>query len=64
MLLDFEECALMTAFFTACVLVILAEMGDKTQLLAMAFATKYSWKTVMSGVLLATICGRSRGVFK
>ena len=55
MLLDFEECALMTAFFTACALVVLAEMGDKTQLLAMAFATKYSWKTVMSGVLLATI---------
>ena len=45
----------MTAFFTACALVVLAEMGDKTQLLAMAFATKYSWKTVMSGVLLATI---------
>jgi putative Ca2+/H+ antiporter (TMEM165/GDT1 family) len=30
-------------------------MGDKTQLLAMAFATKYRWKTVMWGVFAATI---------
>ena len=29
-------------------------MGDKTQLLAMAFATKYRWQTVMWGVLAAT----------
>ena len=35
----------MTAFMTACIFVVLAEMGDKTQLLAMAFATKYNWKT-------------------
>lgn len=41
----------MTAFMTACIFVVLAEMGDKTQLLAMAFATKYNWKTVMAGVL-------------
>lgn len=40
----------MTAFMTACIFVVLAEMGDKTQLLAMAFATKYNWKTVMAGV--------------
>ena len=33
----------MTAFLTALVFVVLAEMGDKTQLLAMAFATKYPW---------------------
>ena len=38
----------MTAFMTACIFVVLAEMGDKTQLLAMAFATKYNWKTVMA----------------
>lgn len=41
----------MTAFMTACIFVVLAEMGDKTQLLAMAFATKYNWKTVI-------LCGR------
>ena len=45
----------MTAFMTACIFVVLAEMGDKTQLLAMAFATKYNWKTVMAGVFVATV---------
>jgi len=45
----------MTAFLTACAFVILAEMGDKTQLLAMAFAAKYPWKTVMAGVFIATL---------
>lgn len=54
----------MTAFMTACIFVVLAEMGDKTQLLAMAFATKYNWKTVMAGVFAATVltifCGSGR----
>lgn len=45
----------MTAFLTSLVFVILAEMGDKTQLLAMAFATRYRWQTVMWGVFVATI---------
>ncbi|SDE68526.1 TMEM165/GDT1 family protein [Sporomusa acidovorans] len=45
----------MTAFFTSLVFVVLAEMGDKTQLLAMAFATRYRWQTVMLGVFVATI---------
>ncbi|WP_371366610.1 hypothetical protein SRRS_09010 [Sporomusa rhizae] len=45
----------MTAFLTSLVFVILAEMGDKTQLLAMAFATRYKWQTVMWGVFVATI---------
>lgn len=35
--------------------VVLAEMGDKTQLLAIAFATKYPWKTVMLAVTAATV---------
>ncbi len=35
--------------------VVLAEMGDKTQLLAMAFATRYRWQTVMWGVFVATL---------
>lgn len=43
------------AFLTSLVFVILAEMGDKTQLLAMAFATRYRWQTVMWGVLAATV---------
>ncbi len=45
----------MTAFVTSLIFVILAEMGDKTQLLAMAFATRFKWQTVMWGVLVATI---------
>lgn len=45
----------MTAFLTSLVFVVLAEMGDKTQLLAMAFATRYKWQTVMWGVFVATI---------
>jgi putative Ca2+/H+ antiporter (TMEM165/GDT1 family) len=44
----------MTAFLTSLAIVALAEMGDKTQLLAMAFATKFRWQTVMWGVLAAT----------
>jgi len=45
----------MVAFMTSMVFVVLAEMGDKTQLLAMAFATRYRWQTVMWGVLAATL---------
>jgi putative Ca2+/H+ antiporter (TMEM165/GDT1 family) len=44
----------MTAFLTSLTIVVLAEMGDKTQLLAMAFATRFRWQTVMWGVLAAT----------
>lgn len=45
----------MTAFITALTFVVLAEMGDKTQLLGMAFATRYRWTTVMWGVFVATV---------
>lgn len=45
----------MTAFLSSLVFVVLAEMGDKTQLLAMAFATRYRWQTVMWGVFVATV---------
>ncbi len=44
----------MTAFFTSLIFVILAEMGDRTQLLAICFAARYRWQTVMWGVFLAT----------
>lgn len=43
------------AFLLATVAVVLAEMGDKTQLLAMAFATRYRWQTVLWAVLCATL---------
>lgn len=45
----------MTAFLASCLLVLLAEMGDKTQLLAMAFAVRYPWTTVLAGVFAATV---------
>ena len=38
-------------------------MGDKTQLLAMAFATRFRWQTVMWGVFVATLCNHLLAVF-
>ena len=49
-----ERDARMTAFLTSLAIVVLAEMGDKTQLLAMAFASRFRWQTVMWGVFVAT----------
>jgi Ca2+/H+ antiporter, TMEM165/GDT1 family len=45
----------MSAFLTSVGLVVLAEMGDKTQLLAMALACRFRWQTVMLGVFAATL---------
>ncbi|MBI4698454.1 MAG: TMEM165/GDT1 family protein, partial [Nitrospirae bacterium] len=44
----------MKAFIASLIFVVLAEMGDKTQLLAMAFAARYRWQTVMWAVFTAT----------
>ena len=44
----------MEAFLASLAFVVLAEMGDKTQLLAMAFSCRYRWQTVMWGVFAAT----------
>jgi Ca2+/H+ antiporter, TMEM165/GDT1 family len=46
---------MISAFFLATVAVVLAEMGDKTQLLAMAFAARFRWQTVLWAVLAATL---------
>ena len=46
---------MLTAFGISVVAVVLAEMGDKTQLLAMAFATRYRWQTVLWAVAVATL---------
>ncbi|MCR4962859.1 MAG: TMEM165/GDT1 family protein [Firmicutes bacterium] len=43
------------AFVFSMTAVVLAEMGDKTQLLAMAFAAKYKALPVMAGVFIATV---------
>jgi Ca2+/H+ antiporter, TMEM165/GDT1 family len=46
---------MVTAYLASLGFVVLAEMGDKTQLLAMAFASRYKWQTVMWGVFVATL---------
>jgi len=45
----------MTAFWISLLFVFIAEMGDKTQLVALAFATRYKASIVVSGVFIATI---------
>lgn len=45
----------MDAMITSTIFVVLAEMGDKTQLLGMAFATRFKAVTVLAGVLVATL---------
>jgi putative Ca2+/H+ antiporter (TMEM165/GDT1 family) len=45
----------MPAFLASIGFVVLAEMGDKTQLLAMALACRFRWQTVMLGVFAATL---------
>jgi putative Ca2+/H+ antiporter (TMEM165/GDT1 family) len=52
----------MASFIKALLLVVVAEMGDKTQLLAMAMASKYKVKHVMMGVLIATIFNHALAV--
>ncbi len=44
----------MTPFLTALLVIGLAELGDKTQLLTFSLATRYNVKSVISGVILAT----------
>ena len=45
----------MAAFIVSLSLVLLAEMGDKTQLLVMCFAAKYRWQTVLLAAFAATL---------
>jgi len=45
--------AQMTAFLTSLMIVVLAEMGDKTQLLPW-LCFRFRWQTVMWGVFVAT----------
>ena len=51
-----------TAFAASLLLVVLAEMGDKTQLLAMCFATKYTPYKVMAAVFVATVANHALAV--
>lgn len=45
----------MDAFWQSTALIALAEMGDKSQLVALAYATRYSWRTTLGGITLATL---------
>ncbi|MHB8918150.1 MAG: TMEM165/GDT1 family protein [Desulfocucumaceae bacterium] len=52
----------MLVFLGATAMVVLAEMGDKTQLLAMALATRFPARAVLRGVFLATILNHALAV--
>jgi putative Ca2+/H+ antiporter (TMEM165/GDT1 family) len=52
----------LTSFLIAAGAVTLAEMGDKTQLLAMCFAARYKASKVLIGVFLATILNHAAAV--
>ena len=52
----------MTAFIASFMFVVLAEMGDKTQLLAMAFAARYSASKVLLAVFIATLINHTLAV--
>lgn len=43
-----------TQYLSALMFIFFAEMGDKTQILAMMFATRYKVRTVLSGVLIGS----------
>jgi putative Ca2+/H+ antiporter (TMEM165/GDT1 family) len=51
------------AFWTALSLVFIAEMGDKTQLVSMLFATRYRATVVLAGVFVATLLVHLLSVF-
>lgn len=50
-----QEGVVMEAFWTTFGLVFLMEMGDKSQLVIMALATRYKWQQVAIGVTLASL---------
>ena len=45
----------MGAFWSSLFFITMAEMGDKTQLVSLAFATRYRVRVVLLGVLVATL---------
>src|SRR3990167_10757502 len=50
-----REGATVSAFFLSAALIFVAELGDKSQLLALWFATRHRWWLVLAGVLVATL---------
>jgi len=52
----------LAAFVASLIFVVLAEMGDKTQLLAMSFATCYNPYKVMIAIFIATVANHALAV--
>lgn len=52
----------MEAFWASFFIVFLAEFGDKTQFLVMAFAAKYDWRQVFVGMTLGIVIVHSVAV--
>lgn len=44
----------MTAFLVSFAVIFVAELGDKSQLMALTFATRYPWLPVLIGITAAT----------
>lgn len=57
-----ERNKLVIAFLNSVLLVVVGEMGDKTQLLVMGMASKYKVRYIISGVLIALILNQSLAV--
>lgn len=45
----------MEGFWLSLGLIFLAELGDKTQLVALSLATRFNWRVVLAGILVATL---------
>lgn len=46
---------MLSGFLLSTALIFVAELGDKSQLVALWFATRYRWWTVLAGVTAATL---------
>ncbi len=45
----------MSAFFLSAAIIFVAELGDKSQMVALWFATRFRWWVVLAGVTVATL---------
>ncbi|MFK5884021.1 MAG: TMEM165/GDT1 family protein, partial [Candidatus Izemoplasma sp.] len=53
---------MITELLRAFIFIFIAEMGDKTQILAMAFATKYNIKKVLLGIFIGSLLNHGLAV--